>query len=252
MRKKLRKFKKKVLIPIIFNPIVQWVLVGVVAALTWFVFLTSKRKLVNTESLKQYKNKPVIFVFFHGRCTMLSPIIKRAGLRAYCVASQHTDGRIMARLQRLFGLRAIYGSSSKGALSVLREGIRVIRDKKASICITVDGPSGPAMKVKDGALYFACMTGAPIVPCCFSSSRGFFLNRWDRFLVPGLFGTISVNIGEPIYLDSKMSAEEFEQKRAEIENIMEKQLRDLDTEFNLFHVESGMTATEFKKQRRGK
>lgn len=245
----IRKLWKKSLRMILHSPIIEWPLVLIIAGLTWFIFLTSKHRLYNTESLKNYKNKPVIFVFFHGRCAMLSPIIKRSGVPAYCIASKHNDGRMMARLQRLFGLRAIYGSSTKGALSVLREGVRIIQEKNASICITVDGPSGPSMRIKDGALYFARMTGAPIVPCCFSASRGFFLNRWDRFLIPKLFGTISVNIGEPIYLDAKLSGPEFEQKKSEIESIMEKQLRDLDAEFNLFHVERDMTASEFKKHK---
>ena len=246
LKKRIKRFISKVL----FNPVIQWVLVLLIAAITWFIFLTSKRKMENTKSLQRYKKEPAIFVFFHGRCAMLSPVIKSAGVPAYCIASQHTDGRMMARLQRLFGLRAVYGSSSKGALSVLRQGVDVIREKKVSMCITVDGPSGPSMRIKDGALYFARMTGAPIVPCCFSASRGFFMKRWDRFLVPGLFGTISVNIGQPIYIDSKMTGEELEKKRSEIEDVMEKQMRDLDADFNLFHVERDLTATEFKKQMR--
>lgn len=250
MNRTLRRANRKFWGAILHNPLFEWPLVSILAGLIWFIFLTSKRRLYNTESLQNYKNKPVIFVFFHGRCTMLSPIIKRSGVRAYCIASKHNDGRMMARLQRMFGLRAIYGSSSKGALSVLRDGVRIIQNKKASICITVDGPSGPSMRIKDGALYFARMTGAPIVPCCFSASRGKFLNRWDRFLIPGFFGTISVNIGEPIYIDSKISGTDLEKKRSEIEDIMEKQLRDLDAEFNLFHVERDMTATEFKEQQR--
>ena len=249
MNKKIKKIWKRFWRPILHSPIIEWPLVLILAGLIWFIFLTSKRRLYNTESLQNYKNKPAVFVFFHGRCTMLSPIIKQSGLRAYCVASKHNDGRMMARLQRLFGLRAIYGSSTKGALAVLRDGVRVIQEKKASICITVDGPSGPSMRVKDGALYFARMTGAPIVPCCFSASRAKFLNRWDRFLIPGFFGIISVNIGEPIYIDSKLSGVEFEQKKSEIESIMEKQLRDLDDTFHLFHVERDLTAGEFKKHK---
>jgi lysophospholipid acyltransferase (LPLAT)-like uncharacterized protein len=183
---------------------------------------------------------------------MLSPVIKMINIPAYCITSQHADGHMMAKLQRLFGMRAIYGSSTKGGLSVLRQGINVLTEKKVSICISVDGQSGPSMRIKDGALYFARMSGAPIVPCCYSSSNGRFLNRWDRFLIPGLFGTISVNVGDPIYIDRNISDEEFEKKRSEIEDIMEKQLRDLDGEFNLYHVERDLTATEFKKQMRKK
>ena len=250
MSKIFRKIWKGFWTPILNNSIIQWVLVGLLAGLTWFIFLTSRHKFTNTKSLKNYRNKPVVFVFFHGRCTMLSPVIKSARIRAYCVASRHKDGRLMARLQRLFGMRAIYGSTSEGAVAVLRQGVRVMRTENVSMCVPVDGPSGPSMHVQDGALYFARMTGAPIVPCCFSCSRPIFMNRWDKFMVPKLFGTISCDIGEPIYIDSKLSGDAFEKKRADIEQIMIAQLRKLDAEFNLPVIESGLNATDYKDKMR--
>lgn len=252
MSKGIRKIWKKFWTPILHNPIVQWIVVGMLAGLTWFIFLTSRHKFTNTESLKQYRNKPVVFVFFHGRCAMLSPVIKSAHVKSYCVASRHKDGRMMARLQRLFGLHAIYGSTTDGAVAVMREGVKVIRDKKASICISVDGPSGPSLHLQDGALYFARMTGAPIVPCCFSCSRPIYMDRWDKFMIPKFFGTISVNIGKPIYIDSGLRGEAFEQKRQEIEELMVQQLRTMDGEFNLPDVPRGIHSTEYKKHSRQK
>jgi hypothetical protein len=250
MSKTFRKIWKKFWTPILHNSIIQWTLALLLAIITWFIFLTSRHKFTNTKSLKQYRNKPVVFVFFHGRCSMLSPVIKRARIRAYCVASRHKDGRMMARLQRLFGMRAIYGSTSNGAIAVLRSGVRVIHEKKSSVCISVDGPSGPSLRVQDGALYFARMTGAPIVPCCFSCSRPIYMNRWDKFMIPKLFGTISCRIGEPIYLDAKLKGDEFEKKRIEIENIMIQQIHEMDTEFKLPIIEPDLNATDYKKQLR--
>nr|MBQ0091696.1 DUF374 domain-containing protein [Candidatus Enterousia merdequi] len=191
MSKGIKKVWKHFLSAILHSPVIEWPLVLLVAGIIWFVFLTSKHKFINTKSLKNYRKKPVIFAFVHGRSLMLSPVIKSANVKAYCIASQHKDGRMMARLQRLFGLRAIYGSTSKGALTVLREGVRTIKETNSSICISVDGPSGPSLQVKDGALFFARMTGAPIVPCCFSCSKPIYLDKWDKFMIPKLFGTIS-------------------------------------------------------------
>jgi lysophospholipid acyltransferase (LPLAT)-like uncharacterized protein len=252
MSKVFRKVWKKFWTPILHNSVIQWTLVTILAGLTWFIFLTSKHRFTNTETLKNYRKKPVVFVFFHGRCAMLSPVIKSAHIKSYCVASRHKDGRMMARLQRLFGLRAIYGSTSDGAVAVLREGVRVIHEKNVSMCVPVDGPSGPSLHVQDGALYFARMTGAPIVPCCFSCSRPMYMDRWDKFMIPKLFGTISCRIGEPIYVDSKLKGEAFEQKRKDIEEIMIKQLREMDAEFNLPEIERGIHATEYKKHNRKK
>ncbi len=252
MSKGFRKAWKKFWTPIVSNALTQWTVAVILAGVIWFVFLTSKHKFKNTHLIKQFRKKPVVFVFFHGRCVMLSPIVKRVRIKSYCVSSRHKDGRMMARLQRLFGLHAIYGSTSDGAVAVMREGVRVIRDKKASLCVTVDGPSGPSLNVQNGALYFARMTGAPIVPCCFSCSRPIYLDRWDKLMIPKLFGTISVNIGEPIYIDSNLRGEAFEKKRIEIEEIMIKQLREMDNEFNLQETPRGIHATEYKKKKHKK
>lgn len=252
MSKTFRKIWKKFWTPILHNPIIQWTLVIILACITWFIYLTSRHRFTNTKSLKNYRKNPAVFVFFHGRCAMLSPVIRRARIRAYCVASRHRDGRIMANLQRLFGMRAVYGSTSDGAIAVLRAGVRVMREQNVSMCVPVDGPSGPSMHVQDGALYFARMTGAPIVPCCFSCSRPIYMNRWDKFMIPKLFGTISCRIGEPIYIDSKLTGDAFEKKRIEIEEIMIKQLREMDAEFNLPQIKRDLTATEYKDQMRKK
>ena len=248
MYKVFRKIWKAFWTPILDNSILQWIIVGALAGLTWFIFLTSRHKFTNTKSLKNYRKKPVVFVFFHGRCAMLSPVIRSARIKAYCVASRHKDGRIMARLQRLFGLRAVYGSTSDGAVAVLREGVKVMKNENVSMCVPVDGPSGPSLRLQDGALYFARMTGAPIVPCCFSCSRPIYMDRWDKFMVPKLFGTISCRIGEPIYIDPKLRGEDFEKKRIEIENIMVKQLHEMDAEFNLPKIQSDLTSGEYRHQ----
>ena len=252
MSKKFKRFRKKIMSAIFFNAIVQWVLALTISGIIWFIYLTSKRKYYNLDIVKKFRGQPVIFVFYHGRSAMLSPLIKSMKIPAYCITSQHADGRFMAKLQRLFGLRAIYGSGTHGALNVLREGARVTKEKKSSIVVSVDGPSGPAFSCHEGALYFAKISGAPIIPCCFSASRAKMLNRWDRYLIPKLFGTITCGIGEPIYVGSAVKGAEFEQKRQEVEKAMLNQLRKMDAEFNLPKVEYGITSSEYKKRLRGK
>ena len=252
MSKRFKKIWKRFWSPILHNPIIEWTFVSALAGIIWFVFLTSKHTIRNKESLKQYRKSPAVFVFLHGRSLMLSPAIKSAHIKSYCVASRHQDGRMMARLQRLFGLRAIYGSTSNGGISVLRNGVKVMRENNLSMCLSVDGPSGPSMHVYDGALYFARMTGAPIVPCCFSCSRPIYMDRWDKFMIPKLFSKIIVDVGDPIYIDSKLRGEEFEKKRAEIEEIMVRQLRQIDKEFNLPDIPRGIHATEYKKKSHNK
>ena len=220
------------------------------ATAIWFAYFTSRKVLTNYEVFKKYRRRPAIFVFWHGRSMMLSPIVCMGGMRAYAIASRHADGRMMAKVQRLFGLRSIYGSTSAGAISVLREGVRVLRRGNYSMVLSPDGPGGPSMRVQDGALYFAKMTGAPIIPVCFSASHSWFQKRWDRYLVALPFSKITCKVEEPIFIDSKVSDEEFEKIRQDIENIMLRQVREMDAEFNLPVVEQDLTAHEYKKARR--
>lgn len=216
----------------------------------WFVYFTCRKELVNYETFRRFRHKPAIFVFWHGRSFMLSPIVCLGGMKSYAVASRHKDGRIMAKLQHLFGLRAIYGSSHSGGISVLRDGVRVLRRGDHSICISPDGPSGPSMRVQDGALYFAKMTGAPIIPVCFSTNKPWLQRRWDRYMLVLPFSKIKCKIGEPFYVDSKVSADEFKAKRKELEDIMVNQLRELDAEFNLYVVEQDLKSGAFKRAKR--
>lgn len=250
MYQKFRKLWKAFWEPILRLSVFQWILAGIMAICIWFIYFTCRKKITNWEVFKKYRRKPAIFIFWHGRSMMLSPIVCLGGMRAYAVASRHKDGRMMAKLQRLFGLKSIYGSTSEGGISVLREGVRVLRRGDHSMCLSPDGPGGPSLRVQEGALYFAKMTGAPIIPVCYSCSRSWFQNRWDRYLVALPFSKITCKLADPIFIDSKISQEDFEKLRKRIEDIMVKQVREMDGEFNLFKVEQDLTSSEFKQKLR--
>ena len=113
-----------------------------------------------------------------------------------------------------------------------------------------DGPSGPSLHLQDGAMYFAKMANAPIIPVCFSSSKSWFQTRWDRYLVTLPFAKTITDIGDPIFVKADIKTAAFEKEREKIEKICIKQLRNLDKIFNLMQVEEGATATEFKRKLR--
>lgn len=245
-----RKVWKSFWEPILRLPIFQWIIAVMVAILIWGVYFTSRLRIKNIAVFKKYRRAPAIFVFWHGRSMMLSPIVAMRGMRSYAVASRHKDGRMMAKIQRLFGLRSIYGSTSDGGISVLRSGVRVLRDGGYSICISPDGPGGPSLRVQDGALYFAKMSGAPIIPVCFSASRARLQKRWDRYMVALPFGKITCNVGEPVFVNRRASAAEFEQIRHQLEDFMVRQMREMDAEFGYPPAEQDQTARQFKEKMR--
>jgi len=236
IRQRAREAWKKMWRAIFTASLVQWVIAALVAFIVWLVYASCRVKLVNTATFKRFVGKPVIFAFWHGRSMMLSPVTVFFRFSGYAVTSQHRDGRLMAKIQRMFGLRAISGSTGrKGAVSVLRQGVRVLREGNL-ICLSPDGPKGPRMRIHDGALYFAKMTGAPIVPVCFSCSRPWIQKRWDRYMVATPFSKLVVEAGEPFYISAK---EDIEVARAKLENIMIEQLQRLDALFGLEKIKPG-------------
>lgn len=245
-----RKIWKKFWEPILGLGIFQWVIAVFMAIPIWFTYFTSVKKITNLETFYKYRKKPVIFVFWHGRSLMLSPIICLGGGRAYAVASRHKDGRMMAKLQHLFGLRAIYGSSHKGGVSVLREGLRVLARGNYGICMSPDGPGGPSLRVQEGALYFAKMSGAPIIPVCYTAKRAWIQDRWDRYLLVLPFNKIVCNIGNPVFVPKRATPEEFEKIRKDLEDFMVKQMQELDAEFGLPCIEQDLTASAYKRKKR--
>ncbi len=228
--------------------IVQWPIAFVFFVLIWFVYFTSRKEIKGYNILKEYRRKPAIFVFWHGRTMMLSPIVARAGVHGYAIADSRRDGRAIAKMEKLFGLRTIYGSSNNDGVSVLKNGVRVLRHGGYCLALSPDGPKGPSMRCHDGVLYFAKMTGAPIIPVCYSCSRPIFRDRWDRYLLTKPFSIIKGVVGSPIFIDKSTKIEDFEKLRQDLENIMVAQANDLDRNFTDFVVEQDLTPEKFRKQ----
>lgn len=245
-----RKAWKKFWESVLHLAIVQWLIAVLVALPIWLLYFTCRVRVINYDTFKKYRRAPAVFTFWHGRMLMLSPVICLGGMRSYVIASRHADGRMMARIQRLFGLEALYGSTTRGAAAVLRAGVAALGRGDHSICISPDGPSGPSMRMRMGALYFAAQSGAPIIPVCYTASRARFLRRWDRFLVPMPFSRIVVKVGEPIFIPKNLSDEELEKKRVYVENVMVALTRELDEMFNLTPVEQDLKSGEVRQQLR--
>ena len=213
---------------------VQWLMAAFACFTIKLIYWSNRKEMRGADNIRALKNKPVIFVLWHGRSMMLSPIVRKLGIQGYAISSRHMDGLLMAKLQRLFGLRPIYGSTAVGAAGVLREGLRVL--KSSRIYLTPDGPKGPRMRLNDGCLYFAKMSGAPIVPVCYSASKSALLKKWDKYMIAKPFGRIIYSVGEPFYFN-RGNPNEMEELREKVEDFMVRQLQELDKEAGLPVIE---------------
>jgi lysophospholipid acyltransferase (LPLAT)-like uncharacterized protein len=160
-------------------------------------------------------NRPYIGAFWHGRLLMMPFGWPRAMPLAMLI-SAHPDGRLIADAVRRLGIDIIPGSSNRGASEALRQMVRALR-QGSCVAITPDGPDGPAMTASLGIIQVARITGAPIAPITYATSRRLLLASWDRFFLPLPFGRGIFSIGEPIEVPSDADAARQEALRALLE-----------------------------------
>jgi lysophospholipid acyltransferase (LPLAT)-like uncharacterized protein len=161
--------------------------------------------------------KPVIFVLWHSRLLPLSYGYRH--LRPATLISQSADGEYISRIVEKWGYTAVRGSSSRGGSGALREIVKHTRAGR-SVAITADGPRGPREKVKPGALLAAQLTGAPLIPAAAWTPSAWWLNSWDRFLVPKPFARIRAAFGPALFVDRHLSPEALQARTEDLERAM--------------------------------
>ena len=194
------------------------------------IYMTGNWHVVRGERVFNFwdNNKPFILAFWHGRLMMM-PYSWRRGHPVNMLISRHSDGQLIAHIVKHFGINTVSGSTSKGGVSALRTLIKLL---KAGECvgITPDGPRGPRMRVSDGIISLARLSGAPILPATFSTTRGPMLGTWDRFLLAAPFCRGVIVWGEPLYVDRHADDETLERIRSDLECQMNAITQDADEE----------------------
>ncbi len=208
------------------NPVVLWLISWLTPAYLWLVHLTSRWTHVDHAKFKAVadSDKPFILTFWHGRLLMM-PFVKLQTSRAFMMlSSTHKDGQYSAHALRRFGLDYARGSANdqrkkdknKGGATALKMTLRALR-KGSNVGITPDGPRGPRFRISDGTVQLARLSGAPIVPVGWATSRGKYVNSWDRFLVAAPFSKGYYVYGDPIKVP-RQTGDDFEDIRLRIEN----------------------------------
>ncbi|MCK5854545.1 MAG: lysophospholipid acyltransferase family protein [Sulfurovaceae bacterium] len=134
-----------------------------------------------------------IAVTWHGEL-LVSPQVYRQlrnDISTSAIISQHYNGEIIAKILNFFNIKALRGSSNRGAKAVLINAIKAIRDKE-SIMITPDGPRGPRHSMSDGAVALALRSKLPIMVVNYTSDRYWRLKSWDSFSIPKPFATLEI------------------------------------------------------------
>lgn len=158
-------------------------------------------------------HRHVIFTYFYF-CKLRNLLI---------MGSKSKDAEFAIRMGRRFGLKFIRGSSSRGGEDALNGMIAYLsHGPGGKLCSTpVDGPRGPARKVKTGMLTLAKETGACFIPMACSGNRVITIHRaWDRTIIPLPFSRVVFDFHPPLKIPPDISDMEFEKLSQKIEDIL--------------------------------
>jgi lysophospholipid acyltransferase (LPLAT)-like uncharacterized protein len=133
-----------------------------------------------------------VFAFWHGEQLPMIPV--HAGPKIAGLASWSQDGSILARVIEKLGYAVIRGSSSRGALTAFRNGLRGM-EAGVSPALALDGPRGPRHRAHKGAVSLAAHSGRPIVYAVSHVWPVIRLRSWDRFQIPMPWARVQIAYG---------------------------------------------------------
>jgi lysophospholipid acyltransferase (LPLAT)-like uncharacterized protein len=162
----------------------------------------------------------VIMTFWHNR--MVAMPIPTAGVPISILVSRHRDGEIATRVLRHWGIRAVRGSATRGAVPGFLRLVDAFR-ADFNLAVVPDGPRGPRYVAKPGVIRLAKATGADVYPVSFAASRVWQLRSWDRLIIPKPFSRVVFEVGNVLRVAPDAEADELERQREGAE----KQLNEL-------------------------
>ncbi|MDJ0922492.1 MAG: lysophospholipid acyltransferase family protein [Henriciella sp.] len=178
------------------------------------------------EALKTWLAHPNIIVAAWHSTILLLPsgwnrIIQKwpqQKTRSAMLISLSKDGEAVAKAIKHLGLEAVRGSSThkkkkrdKGGMRALAEALKILKTG-GGICITPDGPRGPAEIVQNGPIIMAQRSQAPILPYAIVSSPRKRLGTWDGFRIPYPFTRGALVFGQPVIPEPGLDRETLRQQ----------------------------------------
>ncbi len=129
-----------------------------------------------------------VCVTWHGELFMSPQAYRHIHKKhpASAIISSHFDGSLIAGTLFFLKIRALRGSSKKGAAQVLKQAFKSIKSGE-EVLITPDGPRGPRHSMSDGAIGIAIKSKLPIFVMNFQAQSFWQINSWDKFVIPKPF-----------------------------------------------------------------
>lgn len=179
--------------------------------------------------------EPVIGCLWHGRMLLLDRI-KPKDRKVHVLISGHRDGLLISKGMAHRGFDTVTGSSRRGGAGALKAMTRLLQ-AGAIILITPDGPRGPRMRAKLGAIKAAQLSGAALVALGCATTRCRFLGSWDRFCVPFPFARGVILYSEPFRVPRDANEAQLEAHRLMLEGELNRLTAEAETRCGLAPIE---------------
>ena len=140
----------------------------------------------------------------------------RRGVPVVVLISRSRDGTLASELGRLLGADVVRGSTSRGGGAALRQLLRSAATGRMPFLVP-DGPRGPALYCKPGAVALAELGGLAIQPIALAVDRAWRLRSWDRLVVPKPFARLTAVLGERQEVPAPLDETGRERVRRELE-----------------------------------
>lgn len=173
-------------------PWYHWVWVVPAAGLLR-LWLATLRFRCNVERIDDAEG-PSVLLLWHDKLFVSSWIGNRYFRRPVtALISTSKDGAWLVAFFRLMGITAVRGSSSRRGAAAL---ITLTRSMRAGnhAGITPDGPKGPALEFKSGAVSLARFTRTPFVILGIRYHSCWRMRSWDRFALPMPFSKVEITL----------------------------------------------------------
>lgn len=207
---------------------VQFSLALLLAGYMGIVRRTTRWSTDNAEIAEALQKSGTGFVActWHSRFLMTTAGWTKMPQLPHVLISRSRDGNLVAYTSKILRLGVIRGSrrakvtsKSKGGAGALREMLATI-ERGDVIFMTPDGPRGPRMRMGDGPIKLAQLSGTPVIVYALSTSRKILFNSWDRFMLPLPFGRGRIVFGGPIHVPADADDTTLERLRLELEETM--------------------------------
>ena len=179
----------------------------------WFgtVRVEIRNREVYDRYFKDSSTGNVVAGSWHRHAIFLFYFFRTLGPRGVMI-SRSRDGELTARIAEHFGYTPVRGSSSRGGAQALSAMVDYLSESgEKRLCGTaVDGPRGPARKMKPGMAVLARRSGSWFVPVACSGTRVItFARAWDKTIIPKPFSRVVIDFGRPVKIPKEAGEEEF-------------------------------------------